>query len=140
VAAGATTSTAFKITTTAVSVSTPVTITASYNGIAVPVTLTVNPLAPSSVTLSQASVVGGKTVGGNSVALNAPAPGGGAIVSLSSSNPAVAAVPATVTVAAGARTSPKFSIATSVAARQTTVTITASYQGNIATATLTVKP
>jgi hypothetical protein len=42
-----------------------------------------------------------------------------------------------VTVAAGARTA-KFSVSTSAVAKQTTVTITASYQGNSA-ATLTVK-
>jgi len=139
VAASATTSPAFKITTTEVSVSTPVTITATYNGIAVQVTLTVIPLAPASVNLGQTSVVGGKTVSAN-IALNAAAPNGGITVSLSSSNPAVAAVPATVTVAAGARTSAKFSIATSSVASQNIVTITASYQGNSAEAMLTVKP
>jgi hypothetical protein len=138
VVAGATTSPVFKITTTAVSVSTPVSITAAYNGLAVPVTLTVNPLAPTSVTLGQTGVAGGKTVSA-SVALNAAAPSGGITVSLSSSNPAVAGVPATVTVAAGAHTA-KFSVSTSAVAKQTTVTITASYQGNSAAATLTVKP
>jgi len=136
VAAGATTSPAFKITTTAVSVITPVTITSGYNGIEAPVTLTVNPLAPSSVTLGQSSVIGGKTVSAT-VSLNAAAPSSGVTVSLASSNPAVAAVPAAVTVAAGARTA-KFSVSTSAVAKQTTVTITASYQGNSA-ATLTVK-
>jgi hypothetical protein len=139
VAAGAATSSAFKITTTSVSVTTPVTITASYNGVAVPVTLTVNPLVPSSVTLGQASVVSGKTVQA-SVTLNAAAPSGGVTLTLSSSKPAIATIPATVTVAAGARTSPKFSIATTAVASQTTVTITAAYQGNTAAASLTVKP
>ncbi len=138
VAAGATVSPAFRITTTAVSVSTPVTITASYNGIAVPVTLTVSPLAPSAVTLGQSSVVGGKNVQAG-VTLNAAAPTGGVTVALSSSNPEVATVPATVTVAAGAKTSPKFTITTAAPAAQTVVTIAADYQGS-ADATLTVKP
>jgi hypothetical protein len=74
------------------------------------------------------------------VTLNAAAPTGGLIVSLSSSKPAAAAVPATVTVAAGAKNSPQFTITTNPVASQIAVTITASYQGNGATAALTVKP
>jgi hypothetical protein len=139
VAAGATTSPAFKITTAAVSVSTPVTITATFNGVAVPVTLTVIPLAPSSVALSQASIVGGKTLGGNSIMLNAAAPSGGVTVSLSSSNPAVAAAPATVTVAEGSRISSRFSITTDAVTAQTAVTITTTYQGSTASGSLIVK-
>jgi hypothetical protein len=138
-AAGATTSAGFRITTTAVNANTPVTITASYNGIAVPATLSVVPLEPSSITLGQSSVVGGKTIQAT-VTLNAAAPAGGLIVSLSSSKPAAAAVPASVIVAAGTKTSPKFSITTSAVSSQIVVTITASYQGNGATATLTVNP
>jgi hypothetical protein len=137
-AAGATTSPSFKITTTAVSGSSPVTIRATYNGSTVSTTLTVNPLAPATVTLGQSSVVGGKTVT-LSVTLNAAAPTGGLTISLSSSDSAVAAVPATVTVAAGAKTSPKVNITTSAVHSQTTVSITAAYQGNTAAATLTVK-
>jgi methionine-rich copper-binding protein CopC len=139
-APGATASSAFKITTSPVTVSTPVSLTAAYNGIAVQATLTVNPLEPASLTLGQSAVTGGKTVSGNSVELNGAAPAGGVTVSLASSNPAVAAVPATVTVTAGSRLSPKFSIATMAVAKQTAVTITATYQGNTASATLTVKP
>jgi len=139
VAAGATTSPAFEITTKAVEVSTPVTITATLDGVAVPVSLTVIPLALSSVTLSQASIVGGKTLGGNSIMLNAAAPSGGVTVSLSSSYPAVAAVPAAVTVAGGSRISSKFSIATVAVTAQTAVTITATYQGSNASGTLIVK-
>lgn len=140
VAAGGITSATFKITTMPVSIQTPVTITATYNGVSVPVTLTVNPLAPASLTLSQSTVIGGKTIAGNYVTLNAAAPPSGVTVTLSSSKSAVAAVPATITIAAGARTSPKFSIVTSAVAKQTAITITAGYQGNTATATLTVKP
>jgi hypothetical protein len=139
VPAGSTISNSFKVTTTAVSVSTPVTLTATYNGVAVPITVTVNPLEPSAVTLSQTSVTGGKTITGT-VSLNTVAPAGGLVVSLSSSNPAVASVPQTVIVAAGARVSPAYNVVTSVVTRQIPVTITAAYQGNSASATLSVHP
>jgi hypothetical protein len=117
-----------------------VTIGATYNGVTVPATLTVIPLAVSSVNLTQSGAVGGKTVYGNTVTMNGPAPSGGITIALSSSNPAVAAIPATVTVAAGSRTSAQFSITTSVVSKQTAVTITASYQGSTATADFTVGP
>ncbi len=139
VSAGTITSAAFKITTTAVSVTTPVTITASYNGIAVPVTLTVVPLAPATVNLGQTGVAGGKPVQAT-VTLNGAAPTGGITVSLSSSNPSVATMPASVTVAAGAKTSSQFTITTTSVTKQTSLVITATYQGNTATATLTVRP
>lgn len=71
--------------------------------------------------------------------LNAAAPSGGVTVSLSSSYPAVAAVPAAVTVAGGSRISSKFSITTVAVTAQTAVTITATYQGSNASGTLIVK-
>ncbi|HLY18919.1 MAG TPA: FG-GAP-like repeat-containing protein [Bryobacteraceae bacterium] len=138
--AGAASSAAFAITTAAVTVSTPVTITAAYNGLAASAAVMVNPLAPSSVNLTQAGIQGGKSLGGNTVSLNAPAFAGGAVISLSSSRPAIAAVPAAVTVPAGSLASPKFSITTSAVTQPTRVTISATYQGNTVTATLTVKP
>jgi len=106
--------------------------------ICVPIMQMDGSLAPFSVTLAQASVVGGKAISAN-VTLNAAVPTGGVAVSLSSSNPSVAAVSATVTMAAGTRSS-KSSIATSAVVSQILVTITAAYQGNGAGATLTVKP
>jgi hypothetical protein len=129
----------FKITTLPVTASTPVTITASYNGGAATTTLTVNPLVPVSVNLSQTSAIGGKTIY-VSVSLNGVAPAGGALVSLSSSNPSAAPVPPSVTVAAGASTSPKVSFVTGSVSSTTLVTITATYQGYIATGTLTISP
>jgi hypothetical protein len=140
VAAGATLSPDFNILTTPVTVSTQVTINATYNGITVPVTLTVIPLAVGSITLTQSGAIGGTVVNGNTVTLNGPAPNGGITVSLASSNPGVAAVPATVTVAAGSRTSAPFSITTSVVTKQTAVIITATYEGSTAQATFNVGP
>jgi hypothetical protein len=139
VSSGATSSAQFKINTTAVSTGTPVTITATYNGSTATVTMTVYPLAPYAVNLSPTSASGGQTIYG-SVVLDGLAPSGGVTVSLSSSNPTAAPVPATVTVAAGSNTSPRFSFITGAVTSPTVVTITATYQGYTATGTLTVNP
>jgi hypothetical protein len=71
--------------------------------------------------------------------LNGQAPAGGAVVDLSSSDPSVASVPISVTVAAGATTSPVFTITTTAVATDTPETISASYNGVTKTADLTVK-
>jgi uncharacterized protein (TIGR03437 family) len=88
-----------------------------------------------SVTFSASSVAGGGTVQGT-VVLSEPAPAGGAVVALSSSSSA-ATVPATVTVRAD-DTSANFTISTGAASSNQTATITATYVGSIAQATLTV--
>ncbi|HVI71269.1 MAG TPA: hypothetical protein VM656_07270, partial [Pyrinomonadaceae bacterium] len=67
------------------------------------------------------------------------APSGGAVVTLSSANTAVASVPASVTLAAGA-SSATFSVNTSAVTANTSVTITATYSGVSRTTTLTVTP
>src|SRR5262249_10881772 len=73
------------------------------------------------------------------VTLTAAAPAGGQTVSLSSSNPPVASVPSTMTVAGGSQTG-VFNITTPVVSASTTVTISASSTGTTKTATLTVNP
>lgn len=140
VAAGATKSPTFTITTTAVSSPVTVMISATYNNVTVSASLTVNPAAVYAVKLSATTVVGGGKVPGNQVQLNGVAPTGGDVISLSSSNPAVAAVPATVTVLAGMKSSQLFTITTKAVTTSTTVTISATYQGVTKTATLTVTP
>lgn len=92
----------------------------------------------SAVSVSPSSVVGGNTSQGT-VTLTSGAPSGGALVSLSSSNSSVAAVPASVTVAAGA-SSVTFNVTTSAVTANTSVTITATYSGVSRTVTLTVTP
>jgi hypothetical protein len=92
----------------------------------------------SSLTLNPTTVVGGSTSTGT-VTLSGPAPSGGAVVSLSSDNPSVASVPATVTVSAG-QTTASFTATTSAVSTATRVTITASYGTSRVTATLTVNP
>ena len=106
VPSGTTTSESFSISTQAVPIEKIVTITASADGITRTATLTVSPLALSNLTLSPASLNAGTAGTSNLISLNGPAPPAGATVYLSSSQPAVATVPATVIVPAGTDTSP----------------------------------
>jgi len=128
VPSGATSAT-FHITAGTVATATSVTISATYGGVTT-TTLTVNPLAASAVTPSPAALVGGGTPSANNwVYLNCPAPASGAVLTLTSSNVS-AAIPASVTVPAGA-TYAKFGITSwSVAA----------YGGATNAAVLTLKP
>jgi hypothetical protein len=134
------TTAAFTVTTSPVATATTVIITASYTG-SQTASLTVMPPVVSSVAVSPTRVTGGASSSGT-LNLNGPAPANGAVVSLSSSNAAVAAVPSsgTVTVAAGATTA-SFTVTTKAVANSTTVSITASYGGGAPqTASLTVIP
>jgi hypothetical protein len=94
----------------------------------------------SAVTLSPKSVKGGHSPTGNTVSLAFEAPGTGITVNLTSSDPAVASVPSSVTVPGGSSVSPAFSIVTSSVATNTKVTITATYAAGSKTANLTVTP
>jgi len=142
VAAG-TTSAAFTVSTSAVAASTTVTISASYAGATASASLTVTPAPPaptlSSLTLNPTTVIGGVQSSTGTVALSGPALSGGAQVALFSSNSAVASVPSSVTVPAGA-TSATFTVSTSAVTASTTVTISASYSGATRSASLTVTP
>ena len=91
--------------------------------------------ALSSISVSPATISGGQT-GAGVVSLTAPAPAGGATVSLASANPAVA-VPATVTVPA-LGTSADFSLTTSQVSSSTVGNIVASYAGVSKSVTVTV--
>jgi hypothetical protein len=91
-----------------------------------------------SVTVDPAAVSGG-AASTATVTLSAAAPEGGTVVTLISSDPAVATVPANVTVLAGA-TSVSFPVTTTAVTAATPVTITASFGGASGTATLTVNP
>jgi hypothetical protein len=135
VAAGATTGT-FTVTTTPVASNTTATITGSY-GVSTSATLVVTAptLTGNGVTVSPNSVIGGSSSTGT-VKLTGPAPAGGAVVTLSSSNTAAAQVPSSVTVPATATTA-TFTVTTSLVGSNTSVTITGSY-GVTKTATLTV--
>jgi len=136
IASGATSQT-FDIATLDVSTPTTATITATvtYSGSSRNATLAVGRLALQSVWLGIGSLPGGVPLTGL-VTLTVAAPAGGVTVSLTSSSPA-AVVPARVTVAAG-NASQAFDITTVNAPPTTTVTITATYAGNIQTAAFTV--
>jgi hypothetical protein len=87
------------------------------------------------LTLGQAAVVGGSPSTGT-VTVSTPAPAGGTAVFLSSSNPRVASVPATVSVPEGA-TSATFAVSTTAVSAATAVQIDATYAGTL-TAALSV--
>jgi hypothetical protein len=92
----------------------------------------------SAVSVNPASVAGPTSATGTA-SLTAAAPSGGAVVALASSNPAVAGVPASVTVAAGA-SSASFSVTTSAVGANTSVTLTGTYNGTSRAGLLTVTP
>jgi len=73
------------------------------------------------------------------VMLSGGAPAGGAVVSLTSSNPTVASVPASVTVGAGT-TAVGFTVTTTSVSTNTAVVITATYDGVARTYTVNVNP
>jgi hypothetical protein len=134
VAAGASTATA---TVTGVAPGSA-TITATLNGTSgqsAAFTVTAG-AAVSGLTLSSTSVVGGQSVTGT-VTLNAAAPAGGALVLLTTADPAT--VQANVTVAPGSA-SASFSIATRLVGGTIPATITASFGGGSASAVLSVTP
>src|SRR2546425_2013273 len=91
-----------------------------------------------SLSLNPTSVTAG-TVSTGTVTLIAPAPVGGAVVTLSSGNTAIATVPASVTVPAGA-TSATFAVSTSSNPPSTPVAIWAAFGDAIRSAMLYVTP
>ena len=145
VPAGVASATTSSVATSPVSSTTTSVISATYNGTTRTATLTVTappPPAPNAtldtVSVSPASVQGGSTAS-TTVTLTAPAPAGGAVVSFSSSNTAVATVPATMTVPEGvnSRVVVQF-VSTSPVTATTTSVISATYNGITRTATITV--
>jgi hypothetical protein len=134
------TSAGFNVKTLVTPVQAQATIVATLAGCSpAQVVLTVNPpVCVSSVSLSVGAVNGGDDLTGK-VTLSAPAPSGGVLVRLQSSDSHVV-VPATVTVPAG-QTSVSFKISTKEADNNNSVqvTISANTDGCGASATLTVK-
>ncbi len=139
IAAGAT-SASFAITTTAVSSTVTANLTASYAGVSKSAALTLQPAAPTptlaTLSLQPRQVVGGRTVSG-SVSLAAPAPVGGVVVTLASSNTSLATVPASVTIGAGAR-SAAFVVNTAPTSTTRGLSISAATPARSLTATLIV--
>lgn len=100
-----------------------------------------NPAAPAgilSVTITpNTPVVGGATIPIGQVTLTGPAPTGGQLITLVSSNPSAAAVSASFTIPAGSVTG-GFGITTLPVTASTTATITASTNSTSKTATIVV--
>ena len=128
----------FSVSTLTVTATTAGNITAGYAGISKSVTLTVNPAAPVallSLSLNPKTIVGGSssvaTVTLNKVT-SSPV-----IVSLASSKPKNAMIPASVTVPAGA-SSAAFNISTTSTNKKINATISASYGEATKSAALTI--
>jgi len=136
VAAGKTTAT-FTVTGHAVAATSKANISGTF-GVTQKTALTVNPPAVSSVTLNPTTVIGNTSSKGT-VQLNAAAPTGGLTVTLASSNTSAATVPASLTVAAGAK-SATFTVTTKPVSAQATPSISAAAGGATVSATLTVNP
>ena len=135
----AATSANFSVTTNSVTVTTVGNITATYDGVTKSATFTVNPqpaAALSALSLNPTSVRGGNSSVGT-VTLTAPAPIGGLVVALSSSNSSKAAVPPTVTVLAGSTTA-TFNVTTVSVSRKIVVSISASRGGITKSASLAI--
>jgi Bacterial Ig domain/3-keto-disaccharide hydrolase len=135
VAANAMTAT-FTVTTNPVSTNISVTVSATCGANTRTANLTVGPATLNSLSLSPTSVRGGTSSTGT-VALNGPAPAGGAMVSLTSSNASVATIPVSVTIPANA-TSASFPVTTQPVFSNTSITISATYGSNTRTTSLTV--
>jgi hypothetical protein len=130
----------FTISTTAVATSTTVTITGSYNTFKQTGIFTIVPsFSLSSVSISPSSLIGlyGGGPATGTVTLSGPA-SDGTVVTLSSSLPLVASVPASVSVTAGAKTA-TFSLSAFNVTADTSVVVSATLQGTTRTATATVR-
>lgn len=97
------------------------------------------PIVPNGYTLSPWTMIGAGVVTNATVTLNQPAPAGGAVLTLSASDPKPAKFPSTVTVPAG-QTSVAFQVQGNGVSTTTTVTLNTVYNGGTASATLTVAP
>jgi hypothetical protein len=125
----------FTLSSNPTSSNTSVTIKASLDGATTSTSITVTQVL-AALALSPSSIVGGNTAHGT-VTLTGPAYQGGIAVSLTSSDPSVAAVPSSVTVPAGANKY-TFNITTMPVSSSTPVVITANSGGSMKSATITV--
>jgi len=130
----------FTVKTTSVTATTSATITGTYLTSSQQASLTIQPLPVlNSVTVNPSSVVGSSTtVVTGTITVSGPAPAGGLVVKLSSSNTAAATVPASVTIAAG-NTSATFAVGHKKVTATKNVTITATLNGKTGVTTLTVQ-
>jgi hypothetical protein len=136
VTAGAQTATV-AVTSVPVASDVPVVLTGSLNGLSKSNTITIKAPTVSALALSPTSVIGGATATAT-VTLSGNAPVNGVTVLLTSDQPAIAGVPGTVSVIAGAKNA-SYTVATSTVAVDTVVTISATANGAGKTNKLTVR-
>jgi len=126
----------FTIGTAAVTTEVNATITATLGRTASTAKLKLLP--PMTLSLESASVAGGGMVNG-AVTLGDPAPITGAVILLSSNDATIARLPSAITISSGL-TAGDFTITTTAVNSARTVTISASYQGLMQLASLSVTP
>jgi WD40 repeat protein len=129
------TSVRFTAKTVAVASQKVATVKARYAGLTVTGTITVTPPVLTSMSLTPASVKGGKSSIGK-VTVGSPAPSGGLVISLASSMSSATA-PKTVTIPAG-KTSATFTVKTKSVKSSTTATITSTFAGASLSSVLTI--
>jgi len=95
--------------------------------------------AVSRIALNPSELTGGASTSGNFVSLNVPAPAGGAVIALVSSQPDLVTVPSTISVPS-ARTRAAFTVSTRLVTATQRVTITASWNGSSVDVPLTLNP
>jgi subtilase family serine protease len=140
IAAGSS-SVAVKITAGSVTASTPVTVDGTYQSVTKSAGVTVTAVSVPTVTavsVSPSTVTSGATVT-FLVTLSGPAPTGGESLTLTSSNPAVFALPSPVTMPAG-YSSGYLTVRTGSVASSAKITVSASAGGSTQSAVLTVNP
>ncbi|MEO8133544.1 MAG: hypothetical protein ABI831_06190 [Betaproteobacteria bacterium] len=132
----------FGIATSVVTSTVAATLSATYNGTTKATVFTATPAPVSTPNLASLAVSPGSVTGGSpssaTVRLSAAAPAGGITVALGTSNAALATMPPTVLVPAGA-TAASVTVTTRSTRKTTTASLTATYAGVTRTAVLTVK-
>ncbi len=139
VPSGSTTAT-FTITTTGVKSQTTANITGTLGTGSKSAPLTINPATIQSLAVAPTSVVGGsQSTATGTVTMSGVAAPAGDVITLTSSAPSIASVPASVTVT-GSQGTATFTVATQSVTSSTSVTITATFNGGTKTTSLTVNP
>ncbi len=129
----------FQVTSSNVTSVKNATISGAFNGTTKTFAFTVNPHKVLSVSLNKSSVIGGSENLNATVTLNAAAPAGGTVVTISVSPNSHATAPATLTIASGSTTGTVL-VTTIRQAVGATITVGASYNDSSASATATIKP
>jgi len=117
-----------------------VTITATFGGVSQTAQVTVDPAVLLTFSISPASVKGASSTSvTGTLTLSGPAPSGGAVISLVSSETNAVTVPTTVTVPSG-QTTAKFKVGHKKVTSSQQVGLTATLSGVTKSATVTVSP